>query len=994
MENSSIVEFIKRRYPKVVFQPIRLNSGGGGIGFVLSNSRLVVGVLKSDGTLCKVVDPIDLSKLGDSITDVIGKIPTVEGFSQVDKDYLLGMVKTSNPISDSDLKQVKGQLSALMEEKAELENQSLVWRAQKDDLENKLTNLSLQKSELEDKLKTQSEQLSELSSQKSDIDVKYNQLRDEFERGKDQLSKYTIMFDSKNQEFLAVKKDYEDQIRQLREHANECAGKIMEQHDKIRDAILQYRQQWLEHVRKLKQVKDEDIQKLREENEGLRVALDGVRAAQSQSAQSVAHSESLEGIRMELEKTREELEKTLETKRCVDKLMGEKQQIIDGIRVYHNRWMTWSDKIKDNFSVHKRELIAIGGEIEEKLKYLGKESDHKTAKDSVESVRDELKKVISAQLIKLNKQEEEIALLKSVGAGFVINAPEGKNEEVERLKAELEMVRKLLVKNGQRQMNEYEKMNDYETCYSTLQSFFMLNNVFYRRREVINKLDGILSSNTNPKFSAIQEKFNGVKARIEKHIDFLDLERYTNSPYFQYLKSKATRNKVPAEFCEELKSILDYWNANRLDYNEQDRILSGIYEDISSAVRVYIRIKPLMGAEQKKKAVMIKPDSQQLYIKTVCNSKEQVFGDFYGAFGESSTNVDIFTGMDNTLVLPGSMKVDTNKIALSGLYNVFRQVEDGYSIVLFGYGGSGAGKTFTLLGGNGVPGVIEYGLTNLSGVKNIKVKYVFEQYMASVDVQLLRLSGKIYNLVREVPQLREFSVNENDLFAQRIGSSVRLDSISPEDMPKLTQALEDYRKEHGRIKNIPSNPESSRSHLYIVFEVRFESGQVGYITVVDMAGRESPMDTLNMYYENASLGALFGNAKLKGKIDVDDGFVKSIVSESIYINETLNHLTYFFNKKGGKQMKVLTQPSDITKYGTGKFFVMPFEEDSKIGDKSNCLTIPILGFLDGLGRSAGSTDAHEWKPTKFLMMCNVRQEYAYCDGTIATLEFAQSLIHK
>jgi hypothetical protein len=113
--------------------------------------------------------------------------------------------------------------------------------------------------------------------------------------------------------------------------------------------------------------------------------------------------------------------------------------------------------------------------------------------------------------------------------------------------------------------------------------------------------------------------------------------------------------------------------------------------------------------------------------------------------------------------------------------------------------------------------------------------------------------------------------------------------------------------------------------------------------------------------------------------------------ESFYINETLNHLIYYFNMKMGKQVKVLVQEKDIQEnvvYNIKKYFVSPKTEISSINPNNNSLMIPILNFLDNLSKTSSKTD---WKPTKFITLCCVRQEENYCDQTMETIDFADNI---
>ena len=46
-------------------------------------------------------------------------------------------------------------------------------------------------------------------------------------------------------------------------------------------------------------------------------------------------------------------------------------------------------------------------------------------------------------------------------------------------------------------------------------------------------------------------------------------------------------------------------------------------------------------------------------------------------------------------------------------------------------------------------------------------------------------------------------------------------------------------------------------------------------------------------------------------------------------------------------------------------------------------------FLANLSNKNKTQD--EWFPTKFITICNIRQEEIYCEQTFNTLEFAQSI---
>jgi hypothetical protein len=707
--------------------------------------------------------------------------------------------------------------------------------------------------------------------------------------------------------------------------------------------------------------------------------------------------------------------------------LTEKDTIISKIKEYNDAWTFWAKSIESGFEGYKRKLIDDLKQINESLgifvtqKQNLQQRQQTQLTQNVKDIQSELNKTIAEQLIKLTEKDEQIKMLQRAGVGFVVNdAKDAKcdveNEQINALKRELEEVKRMLTQNEQ---TKIDAVIDYDNCYNIVQNFLALNNVFYRKQEMIKLLDGIINSDSKlSTFSRLNEttqanvrvQFNNIKEVILKHIAFLDLDKYVASPDFQYLKSKATRNKVSPTFCTELTNVLEYWNENKAEYRKQDIALINIYEDLMGAVRVYVRIKPLNGIEQKNKTVSLQTigDRKQKGIVMDCNNKKSGFGEFYGVFEPTYSNLDVYTGVEDTKVDESEpLKVDVDNILQTsdtvspGLYSTFRQVEDGYSIVLFGYGYSGSGKSFTLLGSNRIPGLVHYGLSNLQNVQNIKLKYLFEQYYRAVDVNFAKVRGSIHNLIREVPQMREYAKDERTEFGRVVPANINVDALKVEDLFALTEVIDNYRVDKGRIRKTPNNPVSSRSHLYFVFEVTFTTGKVGYVTIVDTAGRESPVEIFNTFLngERTKLASIMSPAGGETAIakykreSLDPEYTPShileVLREGFYINETINHLVYYFNKKNYRNVDVRLQPADVGKYNMKSYYVNPTTEETSISTTNNCLTIPIMNFLDALSnRNKADVD---WKPTKFSMMCMIRQEERYCDQILETLEFAQNI---
>ena len=801
-----------------------------------------------------------------------------------------------------------------------------------------------------------------------------------------ELSALQLKMKSSTEELNKKIVDYEREIVELKKRVAESDRGVDQKELEIRRLT--------ELIKTTNIKKDEEIEKLRKNIGDIKKELDGLR---DELSKTKLQNALLEGYRV----------------RCKEKFIRDKDTIINAIKEYKKRWILWSKTVKgDKIDNERKKLFEELSKIKDTLQVVMKDrdllsDDYNMFKQSANEIKLRLEKIVSDQIVELNKRDERIRELSAKGEDSGVL--EEKNKMIERLQVELADVRRLLAQN------DATKIQVNVNCDNALKNFCSLNNIFYRKVEIIKRLDEIINKNMGVFTNLddiikvdIKRRFEEIKVSIMKHIEFLNLKRYINDQtckqYLTYLKSESTRSKVPVDFCNQMVDLLDYWNLNKLEYREQDRLLTNIYEDLSGAVRVYVRIKLLAGDKTNVVSVKSFEGKRTKSVTINCGSTTNDFGEFYGVFDDTFDNIDLYTGVKGTVV-EGRYDVNLDGIVEGtesinpGLYSVFKQAEDGYSIVLFGYGLSGSGKTYSLLGSQSTPGLIHYGFSNLQGVKNIKLKYLFEQYYGLVNVNFGKLTGKIHNLIREVPQLGSVSKNETEQFKAKIPSDINVDDLRVDQFNRLTDVITSYRKDRNRIKKTPNNDESSRSHLFMVFEVSFTSGKKGYISVIDMAGRESPVDIFDMFIDSsraklASVMSPSGEVSLIRKV-LNPGLnytpenVYDILKEGFYINETINHLIYYFNKKNFRYMKPMMQVGDIEKYDVSRYYVKPQDEEEvvKFNVGNNCLMIPLLKFLEGLSSKGSSS----WLPTKFITIVNVRQEDRYCKQTLETLQFAQSI---
>jgi Kinesin motor domain len=1028
----SIVEYIKNQYPRVVFSPFKF-AYRRALGFVVSDSKLIVGFINKSGHLCKVADPIDLTKLdgGESLETMLRRIPQVEGFSEKDKERLLrylGASQTTIPgrVHDQLVQQLK---QHILQKEAEY----------KIFVDSQTNEVLVMKKRYEEELQKLKDDFREKDMQYGECRQKLLQekdiIKENIQKFSDRVKEYVRHKDMKIAELaqmhsrlLDEKRIVDDQLAKMTLASNEQLSKMTNNQDLLS-----------EYENKV-QERESQVNKLAETVKELQIELDKVKEDLNQAELKAA---ALEGHRT----------------RCRDKILNEKQQIIQGLQVYNEKWKEWLSKSTSGFEEEKRRLLQEAQMAQERLKDVIDTSteDKKelaALKQNISDIQASMQRTIQDQLLQLSVKDAELQQQQRVlsESSSDMSLLQEKDNEILRLKQQLEEMSKLLEQNRN---TKVEPVVDYNKCSFMVQQYVAMHNTFARKQRILDIIGDIIASGSRS-FSqldpnaqeSIRVSFEQLKVSITKHIDMFDFKSFMESEDFKRIQNETMRNSVSKEFCDSLANKLFQWEDSKLKYCEQDRQLTNMYEDLSGAVRVYIRLKPRGDRNEKGSANIATVEEKKIKSLDVeCNGEQARYTDFYGIFDENYNNIDVYTGNENTQPGNGSLQVDidaineSNETVSPGLYSVFKQVEDGYSIVLFGYGTSGSGKSYTLIGDDksGVPGILHYGLANLKGVKNIRLKYLFEQYYRSVNPSILAVQGKICSLVGSLSGMSLFEVNESQPFSEYLGrTGVDVRNIKIEDLYPLTSAITDYRISKGRIKRTPNNKESSRSHLYMVFEIEFEPrdvqqrGKRGYVTIVDTAGRESPLDIMETFLDvadgattiqekekllNRTLLSLlspaqsmglklvqdhkrrFGQVEENGMvIDLDEEYTPAriidIVREGVYINETINHLIYYFKSKN----HIVIRARDLVlqsanHYNKRNVFVRPHEEMERGPRKEvNCLMIPILQYLDSLSKlPGGGTTIQQYKPTKFITLVAVRQEARYCDQLLETLDFAHAI---
>ena len=234
-----------------------------------------------------------------------------------------------------------------------------------------------------------------------------------------------------------------------------------------------------------------------------------------------------------------------------------------------------------------------------------------------------------------------------------------------------------------------------------------------------------------------------------------------------------------------------------------------------------------------------------------------------------------------------NVKFAENKI-ISQYMGISDLLKRNISILILTYGYSGSGKTFTIFGGSGQPGMLQSILTRLGSGIEIKVK-TFELYGLGVPYEFywrksLKIKHWIYsysfvNSETPLPNVQKLEIGEFKKYLQITEENYKtyynkLEKNDITDFSKFTQKIDDYRKVQGRIKQTKNNPASSRSIIVFDFLIII-NGEKIHLVIMDLPGKEKIYET---YCENNEINVITKYTEMK-KVNAAK-YVKSSVSSS------------------------------------------------------------------------------------------------------------------
>lgn len=339
-----------------------------------------------------------------------------------------------------------------------------------------------------------------------------------------------------------------------------------------------------------------------------------------------------------------------------------------------------------------------------------------------------------------------------------------------------------------------------------------------------SKATPIININSNEQYQYIVKlhKFNETLKQVAKDEDKLDfLNRKTKGEKFGFEMNEFVsvldnctefvgRNAKPNEDKSKLiKDIENYVEKNKQNFMKMIAALQPLYELIMGAARVLFRLRGGAGDKIVENIGQFPQCSLKL-TSEICDTT-QILDPLYNKDGNYGPFLNVYTETVNTEDIYGNL-FNENPEGSYQNQNLMAKLEGGNNVVIFGYGYSGSGKSFTLL--NNTNSILNTFLSNR------------KDDIESIDVQeIYRRTEPIkHNQIKNIQNIQEIQ--------------------------KSLAAIDLKRRENMRILATPNNKESSRGFLQITVNLKLspEGKQRGKLVLFDMPGTENLIRIKTSYF--------------------------------------------------------------------------------------------------------------------------------------------------
>ena len=593
-----------------------------------------------------------------------------------------------------------------------------------------------------------------------------------------------------------------DVERQLAE-ANDAAE---QRRQEAGDAQLQFQTQ-LEHVRA---AADAKVAKATQTVEELRSQLDTL--GTENTAQRAALEEQLRLQRQEAEEARrvqqdaaqraEVAERASEDtkKQITQQKLAEQQAAVETAR---KEAQEATQRAEDARKVAEERVAQKQSELDtlqqqlETAKRTGKEVD--TLKQTlaakefeVNSTKKELEAQKLAQAAEVKAAEEKAEAAKAEAAQQVA-AAEAAKKAAEAAKTESENIKNTLL---ERHGKSVDVLNESTEENKKLKS--ELDELKKKLAELTAAKEDEKQLQQDTDRTEKQKKFTVDKAALQARVTdaISKIEKMTDATCKDQLLTTAKQIEIEVNDL----TLETFGKTSDLDKKVQD---------LSEATGDKIKTFVSMRKEENPHSITFDKTKKTVTAPAIAGGgPTKVWGPFSGVFDHESTNQLKYQSMKADLLDDIPSK--------------------GTTVVIFGYGYSGSGKTYTLLGGYKKDGTRENGIAQLAiqgyiaAKCTVQMEEVFEMYNDSYT------NSDGFDYGTEIPK-------KEDIF----DSKLPLVITSTSDFDGAYSKITIKRKSKGRITATPNNGESSRGHLFIVLKVT-KDGKEGRLIICDMGGRENP----------------------------------------------------------------------------------------------------------------------------------------------------------
>lgn len=333
------------------------------------------------------------------------------------------------------------------------------------------------------------------------------------------------------------------------------------------------------------------------------------------------------------------------------------------------------------------------------------------------------------------------------------------------------------------------------------------------------------------------------------------------------------------------------------------------YENVSGAVRVYVRLKDndvtkpcgtMWPPKQQEKCALSynteNPNDKKWIISSATqNGKAQdivianeaninlydyisgnvrEFGPFFKVIPPYDTITPNSTINANGKTTSTTYRKVTNEEIAQSYIDVNNLCElllkDDQNLVLFTYGYSGSGKTFTLFGEK----------DTIKDIKGLVHKFL-DRLLEQKATVTLSNAYTMYGYIRSDYRFDEKIATSN--INQVLNKETYTDVIVEKIVKKYMQSKAGDLNEDDFIKNTPNNPESSRGFLVVEFDI-VKDDRKNKLCVVDMAGNEHPYDIMMKTLPTFYIPSKKGDIKTNLLNSTNSYVTKEEIAKQIYSN--------------------------------------------------------------------------------------------------------------